>query len=1219
MVTQKGSYTLSAVIDYSMVATVNAELPQLSGLSLAEQASSSLSGQVIYGDSGGAGNVSYRGLETIQNPDITAYAGNAALSGDDKGLIKFATWNQDGPYNDLCPIDPSTKKRSAVGCTATAAAQVLYFWKATKSISFTSSDKYVSKAGKGDSIVINIDQDAARLGFPDFKALSSKLSSIKYDFSDAEKAAVSFGVGVKLKMSYSSALSGAYISSCVNAFKSDFGFISAGALSVPKDKQFSDEYLSVIIDNVQKGQPVITGISTIGQEGGHAVIIDGYRASDKTFHVNMGWGGTSDNWYSIKAIDDFNQIDDYLIDVFPTGKANETYTVTNTNDYGVGSLRRVLEMANNKTGVDTIVFDAALQGKTITLTSGQLQIKEGVNILGLGQKNLTISGGWSGGSSKTGSDIFYVGGDGYKGINVTISGLTLTGAKSDQGGAIYNDAKLSLQNICITNSLSSDYGGALCNQGTLTASGLTISGNKAVNGGGIANAGAFTLTDSRISGNAATNNGGGIINLTGGTFKSINCTIAENTAKLYGGGIFNDASLELTNSIVSGNKSLIDKDISGQVAVSSKNNLVSDGGTSKLVNNVNGNKVGTSSKLLDPGFVKSQDAAAGSDDAGYELLATSVAVNAGDNSAPAGDLDLAGNSRLNGNVDIGAYEFQGNDNVDPSAPAGLAATVTGQSVAFDWNDASDGFGTVSGYEMEVDQQKDFKSPEYYMSFADSSGLIADIPGGSYFWRVRAEDSAGNFSSWSSVSTFASTPADTAGNTLKTALNIDDGVDDWTGLSDACDIYKLTMAHNGLLNLNLTGLEDNLNLYLLDGRGNVINSSANNGVLDEAVSNKVLQAGEYYVKVQAAGNSVSSYYDLTHVVNYFPDDTAGNSFAAAGSIPATGTFNEWVGFGDKYDYYKLTLTNAGTLTLGLTGLTGNADLALFNAAGTALKSSAKAGTSDEAISNVMLQAGTYYVRIAAGAGVNDAAYTLTSTTGYFDGDTKDHAGNSIAAAKLIDRPMQTGWVGLGDKYDYYKLTLTNAGTLTLGLTGLTGNADLALFNAAGTALKSSAKAGTSDEAISNVMLQAGTYYVRIAAGAGVNDAAYTLTSTTGYFDGDTKDHAGNSIAAAKLIDGPVQTGWVGLGDSDDYYRFDLATAAQATLRLHDITGGNADLLLYNVKGVLLKGSVKPGTLEDTLISSLAAGTYYARVHAVSGNIDYNLDFSKKDIVSGKLAG
>lgn len=393
MVTQKGSYTLSSVLDSNMAVTVNAELPQLSGLSLAEQDSSNLSGQVIYGDSGAVGNVSYRGLETIQNPDIPAFAGSAPLSGDDKGLIKFATWYQTGPYNDLCPVDTVTKIKSAVGCTATAAAQVLYFWKATKSISFSSRDKYQSVGINNKNNIINIDQDAVAQKFPDFKTLSSKLSSIKYDFSDAEKAALSFGVGVKLKMAYSSAYSGASISACVNAFKSDFGFISAGWLSVPNEKQFSDEYLSVIIDNVQKGQPVITGVSTVGKEGGHAVIIDGYRASDKTFHVNMGWGGTSDDWYSIKAIDEFNQIDDYLIDVFPTGKANETYTVTNTQDYGVGSLRRALEMANNKTGVDTIVFDAALQGKTITLTSGQLHIKEGVNILGLGQKNLTISGG----------------------------------------------------------------------------------------------------------------------------------------------------------------------------------------------------------------------------------------------------------------------------------------------------------------------------------------------------------------------------------------------------------------------------------------------------------------------------------------------------------------------------------------------------------------------------------------------------------------------------------------------------------------------------------------------------------------------------------------------------------------------------------------------------------------------------------------------------------
>ena len=68
----------------------------------------------------------------------------------------------------------------------------------------------------------------------------------------------------------------------------------------------------------------------------------------------------------------------------------------------------------------------------------------------------------------------------------------------------------------------------------------------------------------------------------------------------------------------------------------------------------------------------------------------------------------------------------------------------------------------------------------------------------------------------------------------------------------------------------------------------------------------------------------------------------------------------------------------------------------------------------------------------------------------------------------------------------------------------------------------------------------------------------------------------------------------------------------------MAGGNADLTLYDAKGTQLKKSASLGTLEDTITSTLAAGTYYARVTAVSGNIDYKLDFSKKDIVSGLLA-
>ncbi len=449
-----------------------------------------------------------------------------------------------------------------------------------------------------------------------------------------------------------------------------------------------------------------------------------------------------------------------------------------------------------------------------------------------------------------------------------------------------------------------------------------------------------------------------------------------------------------------------------------------------------------------------------------------------------------------------------------------------------------------------------------------------------------------------------TPVDTGANTWQTAKNIDDGVDNWVGFGDTADFYKLTMTNAGMLTLGLTGLTGNADLTLLNAGGMQLKTSSNTGITSEAITNVALLAGTYYVKVATGYGVNDAGYTLTHTEKYTPADTGANTWQTAKQID-DGVDN-WVGFGDAADFYKLTMTNAGMLSLGLTGLTGNADLTLLNASGMQLKASSSTGTTSEAINNVALLAGTYYVKVAIGFGVNDASYTLAHTEKYCPADK---AANVYKTA--LDISNLDNWVGFGDSADFYKLTMTNAGTLTLGLTGLTGNADLALLNSAGTALKTSAKAGTANEAITGVSLLAGTYYVKVATGFGVNDASYNLSNTVSYFPGDTSDKAGNTLAAAKLVDSPAQTGWVGFGDADDYYKFDIAAAAQGTLRLYDMTGGNADLTLYDAKGAQLQKSAKTGALEDTITRNLAAGTYYARVNAVSGNIDYKLDFSKKD--------
>ena len=61
-----------------------------------------------------------------------------------------------------------------------------------------------------------------------------------------------------------------------------------------------------VISNIENNQPVLLAIS--GSVGAHAVVIDGYNASNGTFHIDLGWGAGEENsngnndWYSIPLI-----------------------------------------------------------------------------------------------------------------------------------------------------------------------------------------------------------------------------------------------------------------------------------------------------------------------------------------------------------------------------------------------------------------------------------------------------------------------------------------------------------------------------------------------------------------------------------------------------------------------------------------------------------------------------------------------------------------------------------------------------------------------------------------------------------------------------------------------------------------------------------------------------------------------------------------------------
>lgn len=195
-------------------------------------------------------------------------------------------WNQGAPYNNLCPMDGSS--RSVTGCVATAMAQVMNFWE-------------YPAVGVGSS-------SYSVLG----KTLSANYASTHYDWdnmlnvysstaTEEEKKAVAllmYHCGVSLEMDYSSEASGtpqAYIGrALINYFSYNENMSMVG-----RDYYSLAKWESMIKGELNAGRPVMYNGRSSG--GGHSFLCDGYNASN-LFHFNWGWGGYADGYYALTAL-----------------------------------------------------------------------------------------------------------------------------------------------------------------------------------------------------------------------------------------------------------------------------------------------------------------------------------------------------------------------------------------------------------------------------------------------------------------------------------------------------------------------------------------------------------------------------------------------------------------------------------------------------------------------------------------------------------------------------------------------------------------------------------------------------------------------------------------------------------------------------------------------------------------------------------------------------
>jgi len=384
-----------------------------------------------------------------------------------------------------------------------------------------------------------------------------------------------------------------------------------------------------------------------------------------------------------------------LLGVAPASAA--TFTVTKTADTADGvcnadcSLREAIIAANATAGPDVIVVPPGTYVRTIAGTAeelaadGDLDITDDVDIIGSGAFSTIIEGN----DTASGERVFDV----QPGAVLTMSGVTISrgfaSTGGNDGGGISADGTLVLRNAIVTGNHADDFGGGIDNDsdgisllqnslvvgndvddeggglgldGPMTISNVTVGGNSAdTEGGGVSSFAENTFTNVTISGNTTLGPGGGYINSNSPDTMN-NVTIAGNTADTNnsgddGGGIYNDDTLTIRNSIVANN---VDTS-GGSNDCFAPTPLTSTG--YNLVEDATG-----CSGLTGPGDIIGQDPLLGplTNNGGFSpthaLAAGSPAVDAG-NPLPPGSggaaceaTDQRGAGRA-GACDIGAYEL----------------------------------------------------------------------------------------------------------------------------------------------------------------------------------------------------------------------------------------------------------------------------------------------------------------------------------------------------------------------------------------------------------------------------------------------------------------------------------------------------------------------------------------------------------------------------------
>jgi len=221
------------------------------------------------------------------------------------GPLTTSLWDQGCCYNALCPYDVAAKdwcSHCVTGCTATAIAQVMYYWR-------------YPLQGQGS----HTDADNT------YGTLSANFGATNYNWNamtdvctgqDTAIATLIYHCGIAVDMAYGPNGSGAW-PGANNALVTFFKYVPA-LQDVQKSSYTDSAWSAILISELEAKRPVVyAGFNT---SEGHCFVCDGYQGMGY-FHFNWGWSGQDNGYYTIANLNpaglDFVLDNEILYDIYP--------------------------------------------------------------------------------------------------------------------------------------------------------------------------------------------------------------------------------------------------------------------------------------------------------------------------------------------------------------------------------------------------------------------------------------------------------------------------------------------------------------------------------------------------------------------------------------------------------------------------------------------------------------------------------------------------------------------------------------------------------------------------------------------------------------------------------------------------------------------------------------------------------------------------------------